>query len=556
MQSVLSSGARPRSWRKCFLISTLLAATALTAGPVLAHDSDDDNSGPVVNTAEGPVRGLSKNGVSMFLGIPYAAPPVGKLRWQPPQPVKKWRDTYDATDYKSTCPQVTELGAFAGPASVNEDCLYLSVFTSNKKNGKKPVLVWIHGGGNVDGESNDYDASKLATGGPNGKDTVVVVINYRLGLFGFLSQAALNNEGHLWGNYGILDIQAVLRWVQRNAAAFGGDPTKVALGGQSAGAQDTGANVLSPLAAGLFNRAIYESAPLASLQNATNALNNGNNFATAAGCTGSNVAQCLRNLSTSRILQLQGTPNANGPYITGPFVDGTIIPLQPEAAWTTGRFNKMPTMGGAVHDEGNFSIGITEYFSGPPQVPMTVDQYNARVTGATAAQYPLSDYGGNTQLAFDRVSTDRGKCSGLHVLKEWGPQVPTYAYDFTYLNAPYYFPKMPGFQALAAHTIDIQFLFSNWHGGPLGVNLDQTTGVPREIQGAEIGLSDSLVAAWTNFAATGNPNGSGSSPWPKVAGSSVQFLSENTPLTTESEAAYRTAYKCDFWDTQITYPLM
>ncbi len=305
MQSVLSSSARPRSWRSGILVSALLAATALTSAPVSAHDSGD--SGPVVGTAEGPVRGFTQSGVNIFLGIPYAAPPVGKLRWQPPQPVKKWRDTYDATEYKSSCPQVTELGAFAGPASVNEDCLYLSVFTSNKRtSAKKPVLVWIHGGGNVDGESNDYDASKLATGGPYGKDTVVVVINYRLGLFGFFSQASINGEGHLWGNYGILDIQAVLRWVQRNAAAFGGDPTKVALGGQSAGAQDTGANQLSPLAKGLFNRAIYESAPLASLANATTALTNGNNFATAAGCTGSNVAKCLRDLPTSRILQLQG----------------------------------------------------------------------------------------------------------------------------------------------------------------------------------------------------------------------------------------------------------
>lgn len=555
METFRSAKPRPKSRCAGLLATALFAAGAFASMPALAHDHDDD-SGPTVRTAEGTVRGFKKNGVNIFLGIPYAAPPVGNLRWQPPQPVKKWKDTYDATEYKSTCPQVTELGAFAGPASVNEDCLYLSVFTSNKSNGKKPVLVWIHGGGNVDGESNDYDASKLATGGPYGKDTVVVVINYRLGLFGYFSQAAINNEGHLWGNYGILDIQAVLRWVQRNASAFGGDPTKVALGGQSAGAQDTGANQLSPLATGLFSRAIYESAPLASLANATTALSRGNDFATAAGCTGSNVSQCLRSLSASRILQLQGTPNANGPYITGPFVDGTIIPRQPEAAWTSGNFNKMPTMGGAVKDEGNFSIGITEYFSGPPQVPMTVDQYNARVTGAVATQYPLSNYGGNTQLAFDRVSTDRGKCSGLHVLKLWGPQMATYGYDFTYQNAPYYFPKMPGFQPLAAHTIDIQFLFDNWHGGPLGVNLDQTTGVPRELQGAEVGLSDQLVAAWTNFAASGNPNGNGNSPWPKVNGSSVQFLNENTPLSTESEADYRAAYKCDFWDTQIVYPLM
>ena len=140
-----------------------------------------------------------------------------------------------------------------------------SISTSSRQGlkGSKPVLVWIHGGGNVDGETNDYDASKHATGGPLGTPTVVVTINYRLGLFGFLSEAHLNaeNGNGNWGNYGILDQQAALRWVKANIAAFGGDPTRVALGGQSAGAQDTGANVLSPGAAGLFNRAIYQSSP-------------------------------------------------------------------------------------------------------------------------------------------------------------------------------------------------------------------------------------------------------------------------------------------------------
>lgn len=576
MQSLFRDGARSRSWRKKILICSILAA-ATASTPAFAGD-DSNDSGPTVRTIEGPVRGLTKNGVNEFLGIPYAAPPVGKLRWQPPQAAKKWKDTLDATHYANTCPQVTELGAFAGPSSVTEDCLYLNVFTTGA-NKKKPVIVWIHGGGNVDGESNDYDGGKLATGGPNGHQSVVVTLNYRMGLFGYLSHPALNAEGHPWGNYGILDIQAVLRWVQRNIAAFGGDPTKVALGGQSAGASDTGANVLSPLAAGLFNRAIYESAPTSTFPPASIALAHGQSFATAAGCPsdgGAQSAKCLRNLSAERILQLQGTPNANGPYITGPFVDGTIIPITPEQAWTSGQYNKMPALGGAVKDEGDFTISITEYFSGPPQVPQTQAQYIAAVTAAYAgnagpggappaypagtvdqvlAQYPPDSFGGtptNEQGPYDRVTTDPGKCRGLHVLKLWAPKIPTYGYDFTYQNAPYYFPQMPGFTAKAAHTIDIQFLFSNWHGGNLGVNLDQTSGQPREISGQEVTLSDQLVAAWTNFANSGNPNGSGNSPWPKFA-NSASFLQQDIPLATEAEAQYRTNYKCDFWDTILVY---
>jgi para-nitrobenzyl esterase len=505
------------------------------------------------------------------LGIPYAAPPVGNLRWQPPQPVKRWKGQLDATHYANTCPQVTTLGAFAGPTSANEDCLYLNVFTTNKnKNKRKPVIVWIHGGGNFDGESSDYDGSKLATGGPNGTPSVVVTLNYRLGLFGFFSHPAINKEGHLWGNYGVLDQQAVLRWVQRNISAFGGDPTNVTVGGQSAGALDTGLNLLSPLSHGLFNRAIAQSSPAffdAAIPVAV-ASSTGKNFATAAGCKGSGAAaaKCLRNLSAARILQLQGTPNANSAFITSAIADGTIIPTNPAKALAAGRFNKMPVMGGATKDEGTFFTGITEYFSGPPQSPMTADQYAAAIApgaltpfgtaipAGTADQYPLSNYGGDPMTAYNRVMTDPIKCKDLHVLQILAPQVPTYAYDFTYQNSPYYFPKMPGFKGLAAHTIDIQFLFNNWHGGQLGVNLDQETGQPRELNNKETKLSDQLVAAWTNFAKTGNPNGSGNSPWPKFgAGKNAKYFVQDIPLSTTSVSQYRNEYKCDFWDPVAGY---
>jgi para-nitrobenzyl esterase len=249
MHRLVSSIARPQSWRKGILASSLGAVAALASVAAVADD------GPKVKTVEGSVQGFSKDGVDIFLGIPYAAPPVGKLRWQPPAPVAHY-GRRDATQYAPSC-EVTESQSFGGPVRQSEDCLYLNVFTTNAHAGNHrkglPVIVWLPGGGNVEGESTDYDGSKLATGGPLGTPTVVVTINYRLGLFGFLSEQHLNAEGHVWGNYGILDQQAALRWVQRNISQFGGDPNKVALGGQSAGAVDTGANVLSPAAAGLFN---------------------------------------------------------------------------------------------------------------------------------------------------------------------------------------------------------------------------------------------------------------------------------------------------------------
>jgi para-nitrobenzyl esterase len=548
---------RPRSVisKLVLLLGSGLVAGVLSSS-VPAWEGDDDGS--VVWTKDGPVRGFERNGVHEFLGIPYAAPPVGELRWMPPQPPRAWERPLKATHFRNTCAQVTELGAFAGPSSTAEDCLYLNVFTSHLSRNQhelKPVLVWIHGGGNVDGESNDYDASKLATGGPDGVPTVVVTINYRLGIFGFFSNSIINAEGHLWGNYGILDQQAALRWVRANIAAFGGDPNKVTLGGQSAGARDTTANLMSPFSKGLFHRAILESYPEISWVTNAQMLPRGDAFAAAAGCSD---ASCLRNLSTARILQLQGTPNANGPYAQQVFPDGTIVPLQPGEAWKTGQFHHMPIMAGLVHDEGNFGLSITEYFSGPPQVALTAEQYMAMNSPKVLAEYPLTSYDNNPQLAQDRVSTDPIACTTLRVGRLLAPQVPTYMYEFTYQNAPYYFPQMPNpasptghFQPLAAHTIDIQFLFTGYHGGNLGVNLDQTTGQPRELEGKELTLSDQLVAAWTNFAATGNPNDSGPTVWPRFTPGAPVFLAEDIPLSTLTADHFATNHHCAFWDTVL-----
>jgi para-nitrobenzyl esterase len=578
-KNVFASCAGPKAMTRALLLGSLLASGVFSTAVRGDEGDDNRNDGPVVRTAEGPVRGFVEDGVYEFLGIPYAAPPVGPLRWMPPQPVAHWDEPRKATKFANTCPQVTELGAFAGPSSITENCLYLNVFTTQRggddwRNGGEKrgnaVLVWIHGGGNVDGESNDYDAATLATGGPQGTPTVVVTLNYRLGLFGFLAHPALDNEGHPFANYGILDIQAVLKWVQRNIGAFGGDPTRVALGGQSAGAIDTGANLLSPFAKGLFNRAIFESAPVigsAFYFSLSTGLTAGNGFATAADCSGTDAAAaaCLRKLTTRRILQLSGTPNASGPYVTGAMIDGTIIPTAPETAYEMGQFNNMPIMGGNVQNELTFGNAITEYFSGPPQAPLTAAQYEANINSAyppataakVLAEYPVSSYP-SPQLAYSAASTDPLlACQPRFVVHLWSRFVTVYQYEFNYQDAPYYFPHMPGFVPLASHTIDIQFLFQNWHGGQLGVNLDQTTGQPRELDPSETALSDQMIAFWTNFASTGNPNKSGNSPWPKFTSQSgaPAILSENLPsIGTFTDAQYAAEHHCAFWDPILGYP--
>jgi para-nitrobenzyl esterase len=623
-----ASNAARKGMTRAMLLGSLLVVSGL---PLSAMAEDD---GPVVQTAEGPVRGLVKNGVYEFLGIPYAAAPVGNLRWMPPQPVQPWHAPRDATKFGHTCPQAETLGVFAGPASVTEDCLFLNVFTTKVGNGGPahglPMFVWIHGGGDVDGESTDYDGTKLATGGPLGTPVVVVTMNYRLGVLGFFAHPALNAEGHLFGNYAILDQQAVLHWVQRNAAAFGGDPTRVALGGQSAGASNTGDNMLSPLAKGLFNRAIYESAPLSSITNMSVLLPRGTAFSNAAASaynlpdcassTLSKVAACMRSLTVPQILQLNQNANTafyNGTtFGQGPMVDGTIIPHEPIYAWTTGQFNHMPTMGGNVQDEANFGIANTEYFSGgyqggpASQVPIDGTHYQAIVSAAygptvaacsgptgTCPTYPAgtdaavyAEYtpgsglcsGLSPQQCDDLVGTHPGVCRDRVVDALWAQYAdnPVYEYEFNDQGAPWYYPKMPDKTAsglmtpLAAHTIDIPFLFPGWHGGALGVlGASQSPAMSSD----EETLSDELVAAWTYFAATGNPNpGGGNSPWPRFVdqpgttctlntGSGPVtyqcpkqgvplFLSENVPsLSTFTWKSFGDAHNCDFWDKILVY---
>jgi para-nitrobenzyl esterase len=545
---------RQNNYRGAVLLGSLLATAMVSTAAI------GGTSNPVVTTKDGQVQGFVKDGVDEFLGIPYAAPPVGALRWRPPAAPAK-HGPLDATQFANTCPQVTELGAFAGPSSTTEDCLYLNVFTTGESGPAKPVLVWIHGGGNVDGETDDYDGGKVATGGPLGTPTVVVTVNYRLGLFGFLSEKDLNAEGHPFANYGILDQQAALKWVRANIAAFGGDPGNVTLGGQSAGAINTTANVISPAAKGLFQRAIFQSSPIPNqyFLVEADAVKLGNSFATAAGCAD---AACLRALSAERILQLQGTANANGPFVFGgAIVDGTIVPLLPEAAWKTGKYQHMPMLGGTTKDDGggNFGLSIAEYFSGPPQVAVTLAEYDANSV-AVKAQYPLASYGNDPQLAQDRIGADPFKCDGRRVLNELAKTnsgFSVYGYDFTYQDAPYYFPQMPNaesptghFQPLAAHTSDIQFVFQGYHGGNLGVNLDQTSGLPRELKGKEITLSDQIVGAWTRFANTGNPNGPKLPTWQAFTSGKGPFLQQDIPNAVETDAQYSTNYKCAFWATQ------
>jgi para-nitrobenzyl esterase len=522
---------------------------------------------PHANTAFGPLDGTDAKDMVSFKGIPYAAPPVGALRWMPPAPPAKWSKPRAAKAFGKSCAQITTLGPFAGPANANEDCLYLNVLAPKGAQKKLPVLFWIHGGGHVDGRSDDYDPVKLVRAG-----LVVVTINYRLGLFGYLAHPALDSEGHLFGNYGSLDQQQALRWVRDNIASFGGDPGNVTIGGQSAGGSAASVQVVSPLAKGLFHRAIFQSGgtnstmtPLAFAQA------RGLKFAAAAGCDkgrSAAIAACLRALPAQKILQLSGTASANGPYINGLMVDGRIVPEKPIDLYRSGRFNPVPLMSGMVADEGNFNIGITEYFSGPPRKALTAEDfkaYAARTYGGNAgpggsppayakgtvaavlAHYPVANHA-SAQRAQDALMTDPLLCRARLVSRILAQRIPVYAYRFDEITAPSYFPAMPGYEPRAYHTADLQFLFAGYHGGP--------DGIAHPLNKAQQKLSDEMVRAWANFARTGNPNGAGDAPWPRFTGKegTAQYLSQNIPASsTVSDAGFVARHQCGFWDSILVY---
>jgi carboxylesterase type B len=339
---------RLRAWRTV-MVCTLVLWGGLVGAAARA------TAGDVVPTDTGVVRGSSADGMRQFLGIPYAAPPVGELRWQPPQPAQRWQGVRDATQFANHCPQPpTPFGV----ASVTEDCLYLNVYTpEGKRRGWwRPVMVWFHGGALFLGESDDYGPARLVDEG-----VVVVTVNYRLGILGFLAHPALSAESSYGGsgNYGIMDQQAALRWVRRNISRFGGDPHNVTIFGESAGGLSVHTHLASPESNGLFHRAIIQSGAYALDQPPLEIAElGGTAFAAATGC-GDQSAGCLRSLTVEEILANQSSAG----FI--PNLDGRVLQQTIRRALASGEFNRVPVMQGTTHDEWRLFVALDELVSGP-----------------------------------------------------------------------------------------------------------------------------------------------------------------------------------------------
>ncbi|MET9022319.1 carboxylesterase family protein [Actinopolymorpha sp. NPDC004070] len=521
-------------------LAGLLAGQALAAGPPGTAPPPPDR--PVVRTDRGLVAGTTTGDYRLFQGIPYAAPPTGRLRWTNPRPAAHWNGVRPATKPGSPCPQAP--GEVPG-GSTTEDCLYLNVTSPTSAGPKRtrPVVVWVHGGGFTSGAGSSYDARRMAVRG----DVVVVTVNYRLGVFGYFALPGLRGGG----DFGLQDQLAALRWVRRNIAAFGGDPHNVTLAGESAGGMSTCAFLTAPAAAGLFQKGIMQSgscmlewpantwypgmpafapyAPLAEVEEF------GKETTADLHCADPHTAlalACLRKVEPERLL------GVDQPY-NMPAYGTPLLPRDPAEALRTGYFRKVPVISGGNRDEGAGNAAALQ-----TNQPLTEQSYLDLLTGTfgadagrqVAAHYPVAAFGTPAQ-AWAAVISDRPwACPTLQGNQAMARRTTTYAYEFADRTAPNLgAPPPPNFRIGAAHAFDLPYVF-DFSG--YGLHLDP----------AQQRLSDQMVGYWTRFAATGNPNGPGLPAWRAFRPGDTTAPA----LATEADGGVRPVdlaarHQCGFW---------
>ena len=479
---------------------------------------------PIVKTNAGTICGVEKNGIQIFKGIPFAAPPVGDLRWKAPQPVKPWKGVKACNAFGASPMQGEPIPFMCWSeeylipkAPISEDCLYLNVWAPKKTTTKKAVLVYIYGGGFRSGGAGCaiYDGTELAK-----KDVVFVSINYRVGVFGFLAHPELTKESDhkVSGNYAILDMVAALQWVKDNIANFGGDPNKVTIAGQSAGAFAVNFLAASPLTKGLIHGTIAESGgsilpssirPAMHLQQAEAV---GVDFAKSLGC---NSLQDLRNKSANEIL------NAN-PGMVGPFEDGYVVPSSMYQTYVKGQQNDIPTLLG---------WNLDDKIMGPPVSAAKYVENIKKQFGANAdkllAHYPATN---DMEAAVSQGDLSRDQTFGAQgyawaTLQSENGKAPIYVYNFN-RKLP---ASSPANDFGAFHTGEVPYAFNNLH-----------TVNNRPFTKADYALADHMSSYWTNFAKTGDPNGTGVANWPVYSKQTKLVMkfdasSQVVPLPTETK---------------------
>ncbi len=470
----------------------------------LVHASD----GLSIKTASGKVLGKNSadGSTRIFLGVPYAAPPIGNLRWKPPQPAAKWLGTRNATAFGNRCmqPAIYSDMIFRDPGG-SEDCLTLNIWTPAKKKSEKlPVMVWIYGGGYLAGGTSEprQDGLNLSRNG-----VVVVSMNYRLGIFGFFvhHELAAENEHHASGNYGLMDQAAALAWVKKNIQQFGGDPKNVTLFGESAGSFSVSAQMASPTAQGLFAKAIGESGGAFSrgelafpkLEEAEK-----QDEAFAQKAFGTHSLATLRGLSADEVLRKTSLKENDAPDFV-PDVDGDFLPESVPAIYAEGRQAKIPLLAGWNKDEGTEDVALTA------EKP-TVESLRAMAEkefGAKSADFLHAYAAANDDEALkvaEDFSGDRfiayATWAWLEAQVKTGDK-PVFRYRFDRPS-----PGDPNHPVIAGafHSDDIEYVFGN---------LDSRTGAAWKPE--DYTLSKQMQTYWTNFARTGSPSSTGLPLWPR-----------------------------------------
>ena len=484
---------------------TPIRAIAAVASSLLALSAHGAELTDPVKVTGGQIAGMRADGMTTYLGVPFAAPPVGPLRWRAPQPVAPWTGVKEARSFAAACAQTAEWI----PNPKSEDCLYLNVWAPEKAN-KLPVIVWIHGGGFYGGTAAQpgYNGANLARRG-----AIVVTVNYRLGVFGFFAHPELSAESpdKASGNQGILDQIAALRWVKTNIAALGGDPQRVTIVGESAGGESVTILVASPLAKGLFQRAISQSGndglPMDASENnrfaRKPAESNGAAFAKTVGAK--NLAE-LRALSVEALHKSAWSPRT--------FVDGHVLREDLTTTYRNRRHNDVPLMVGWNAEEGKDlapEILGTDKFTADNHRGLVTKLLGHEPSEALLATYPgASD--AEARASINQLTNDWWGWRMVHwagIQNKYG-KAKTYAYYFAHRPAE---PATPcGYGCGAGHGAEIQYLFDNLH-------LDQRNWAEADRQ-----MANRLADTWVTFARTGNPNGKGLPAWPVYNGTNASVL--------------------------------
>ncbi len=500
-------------------MSLLLAGTAHAVKPPPP---------PRVHLADGVIEGkhLSANGSSLdaFQGIPYAAPPVGALRWKPPQAVEPWKAIRETRRFGPRCMQLPLFGDMVFRSNgMSEDCLYLNVWKPAHVHGKLPVLVYFYGGGFVAGDGSElrYDGASLASRG-----MVTVTVNYRLGVFGFFALPALAAESpqHAAGNYGLLDQVAALRWVRANITRFGGDPAQVTIGGESAGAISVSALMASPLSRQLFARAIGESgaliAPIAPLPLAQ-AERQGNAFAAKLGA---DSLAALRAMPASALLQASGEAGAPSAM---PDVDGYFLTEPPAVTYARGAQAQVPLLLGTNSQEGYYTAILQKESPTPAHYRAALQ----RLFGAEAAR-ALALYPGSSEAQVQRSATAlAGDIFIAHSTWRWmdlqrhSSHAPVYFYYFAQPRPARRQPA-PGERpdAGAVHSGEIEYALGNLDGNKV------YAWTPADRATAQV-----MEGYFAQFIKTGNPNAAGLPHWPAVRASEGGLLRQVIDAHTHTE---------------------